>query len=181
MNLVGVDLEGGGRCWKETLALERGPSTNQSSPPVGGNAWQGSEMPAAPGAPKFYFLFLNHPILSLIHCPPGFCSLVSTLARVPGDTIVKSSRHFSGLFAAFTSLCSFCCGRKQPPGNNLIFQSVPPQCPFTSLAIVKYWRFPRVNLGPLLALYPCPEGPTATASVTPDMLPQPCTHSSIHI
>lgn len=94
MNLVGVDLEGGGRCWKETLALERGPSTNQSSPLVGGNAWQRSEMPEAPGASKFYFLFLNHPVLSLIHCPPGFCSLVPTLARVLGDTIVKSSRHF---------------------------------------------------------------------------------------
>lgn len=72
-----------------------------------------------------------------------------------------------GIFAAFVSLCSFCCGRKQPPGNNLIFQSVPPQSPFTSFAIVKYWRFPRVNLSPLLALYPCPEGPSATASVIP--------------
>lgn len=57
MDLAGVDLEGWpgaeGRCWKETLALEGGPSTNQSSPPIGGNAWQGSEMPASPGSSKF--------------------------------------------------------------------------------------------------------------------------------
>ena len=51
MDLVGVDLDawlgakGGG--WKEPLALEGGPSTSQSSPPLGGNAWQGSEMSAS--------------------------------------------------------------------------------------------------------------------------------------
>lgn len=57
MDLVAVDLEGWpgakGRCWKEIPAPEGGSSTNQSSPPVGGSAGQGSEMPASPGASKF--------------------------------------------------------------------------------------------------------------------------------
>lgn len=127
-------------------------------------------MSASPGAqvPVSLLKMFN----SLPNPLPIWILLLGTFSpQGPWDTTVKSSRHFQAFLASFASLCNLCHGRKPSPGNNFIFWSVPPQSPSTSLAIIKYWHFPNPNLGSLLAPYSFPEGPTATASVTPSLLP----------
>lgn len=154
-----------GRGGKETLALEGGPSTIRELHQQVGMHGKGVRLSASPGAQVPVSLLKMFD--SLPNPLPIWILLLGTCSpQGPWDTTVKSSKHFQAFLASFASLCNSAMA-----GNHLILSST--VFPLSLLPLL--WPslntgISQIPTGSLLAPYSFPEGPTATASVTPGPL-----------